>query len=196
LGGLVALGNRDHERVKALCEEGFHLARQVGNTRVTALIAHVLAASAGSQRLPICSARLWGAAESTLDALGIGLGPAERYHYGPYLAAARAQLDEVAWEEAWAEGKAMPLEAAFKQALSGEEPTPAPASREPSSGKRTTVITPREREVALLVAQGLTNRQVATELVLSEHTVAKHISKILKKLGLRSRAQIAAWVVE
>jgi DNA-binding CsgD family transcriptional regulator len=44
-----------------------------------------------------------------------------------------------------------------------------------------------------LVAQDLTNRQIASELILSEHTVATHIRNVLKKLGLRSRTQIAGW---
>jgi len=52
----------------------------------------------------------------------------------------------------------------------------------------------REQEVALLVAQGLTNRQVAAKLVISEHTAATHVRKILKKLGLSSRAQVSAWI--
>jgi DNA-binding CsgD family transcriptional regulator len=54
----------------------------------------------------------------------------------------------------------------------------------------------REEEVAVWVAQGLTNRQIATELSISEHTVATHVRKILNKLGLSSRSRLAAWVTE
>ena len=53
-------------------------------------------------------------------------------------------------------------------------------------------LTPREREVALLVARGLTNRRIASELSVSERTVENHVRKILKKLGLHSRAQISS----
>jgi DNA-binding NarL/FixJ family response regulator len=53
-------------------------------------------------------------------------------------------------------------------------------------------LTRREREVAELVGRGLTNRQIAKELVLSERTVEKHVANILKKLGLHSREQVAA----
>jgi non-specific serine/threonine protein kinase len=56
----------------------------------------------------------------------------------------------------------------------------------------TETLTRREQEVALLVARGLTNRQIALDLSISEHTVANHVRKILKKLGLRSRAQISS----
>jgi DNA-binding NarL/FixJ family response regulator len=47
--------------------------------------------------------------------------------------------------------------------------------------------------VALLVGRGLTNRQIAQELSISEHTVANHVRKILNKLGLRSRIQISSF---
>jgi DNA-binding NarL/FixJ family response regulator len=48
--------------------------------------------------------------------------------------------------------------------------------------------------VALLVADGLTNRQIGAELVISERTVDRHVENILSKLNVRSRAQIAGWV--
>ncbi len=57
-------------------------------------------------------------------------------------------------------------------------------------------LTTREREVAVLVAQGKTSREIAAVLVISERTAEVHVSNILGKLGLTSRAQIAAWVVE
>jgi DNA-binding NarL/FixJ family response regulator len=55
------------------------------------------------------------------------------------------------------------------------------------------VLTPREREVLTLVAQGLSNPDIAQQLFLSEHTVHRHLANILRKLGLSSRAAAAAW---
>ena len=52
----------------------------------------------------------------------------------------------------------------------------------------------REAEVARLVADGLSNKQIGSRLLISEHTVDSHIRNILSKLGFGSRAQIAAWV--
>jgi non-specific serine/threonine protein kinase len=57
-------------------------------------------------------------------------------------------------------------------------------------------LTPREREVALLVARGYTNRKIARELVISEETATVHVKHILHKLQFASRSQIAAWVVD
>lgn len=57
------------------------------------------------------------------------------------------------------------------------------------------LLTPREREVAALVAGGLTNRRIAADLAIAQRTVEAHIESILLKLNLRSRAQIAAWSV-
>ncbi|HEY3063796.1 MAG TPA: LuxR C-terminal-related transcriptional regulator [Chloroflexota bacterium] len=56
-------------------------------------------------------------------------------------------------------------------------------------------LTPREREVAAPVARGLTNREIAEELVITPGTVGTHIEHILARLNLRSRAAIAAWWV-
>ena len=57
-------------------------------------------------------------------------------------------------------------------------------------------LSDREREVAMLVARGFSNRQIASELIVSERTVDSHVSHILRKLSLVSRAQIAAWAVQ
>ena len=55
-------------------------------------------------------------------------------------------------------------------------------------------LTPREREVAELVAQGLTNRMIAARLYLSERTAQNHVQHILTKLDLSNRSQIAVWI--
>ncbi|HAT45573.1 MAG TPA: DNA-binding response regulator, partial [Ktedonobacter sp.] len=57
-------------------------------------------------------------------------------------------------------------------------------------------LTEREREVAALIAQGKSNREIADELVVSYRTVETHVGTILSKLAFSSRAQIAVWAVE
>ena len=70
-------------------------------------------------------------------------------------------------------------------------PLPREVARQAFGG-----LTPREREVAALIAQGKTSREMADLLVVSERTAEVHVSNILGKLGFTSRAQIAAWAVE
>jgi DNA-binding NarL/FixJ family response regulator len=85
----------------------------------------------------------------------------------------------------------MSLEQAIEYALS------VSAVESPDNGtRRPADLTPRESEVAALVAQELTNRRIAEELSISERTVATHVHKILKKLNLRSRVQVSAWAME
>lgn len=195
LGGLVYLGRDDHGRVKALCDEGLNVARQLGHTHATVLLLHVRAASAGSQGQPVRSARLWGAAESLLDTLGLTLGPAERYHYGPYIAAAKDQLDETSWGAAWAEGREMTAEQAVEYAVSEKE-SEVSAPEEVRVDQPIPEITKREKEIAALIACGLSNREIASEFTISERTVEKHIANVLKKLDLPSRYQVAIWMRE
>jgi non-specific serine/threonine protein kinase len=57
-------------------------------------------------------------------------------------------------------------------------------------------LTKREREVAALVADGLSNRDIAARLVISRRTVEAHVEHILTKLGFSSRTQIATWMAQ
>ena len=57
-------------------------------------------------------------------------------------------------------------------------------------------LTGREREIAGLIAGGLSNGDIADKLVLSKRTVEKHVANILSKLGLTSRAQIVRWAMD
>jgi DNA-binding NarL/FixJ family response regulator len=128
--------------------------------------------------------------------IGAPLSSEGRLYFERNMVAARAQLGEAAWEAAFAQGMAMKLEEAVEYALSEDEPSMI-ASRTPEQTSATahpSALTRREREVAKLVARGLTNRQIAEELVLSERTVENHVSNILKKLKLSSRSEVAAWV--
>ncbi|MFI8301768.1 response regulator transcription factor [Streptomyces nigra] len=58
-----------------------------------------------------------------------------------------------------------------------------------------TALTLREREVARLIAQGLSNREIAARLVIARRTAESHVENILNKLGFHSRTQIATWVI-
>ena len=89
-------------------------------------------------------------------------------------------------------------EQAIEYSLSAEENVlPPQVARRPDRSSATlALLTHREEEVAILVSRGLTNRQIASELFISEHTVATHIARILKRLALSSRSRLSAWVAE
>ena len=93
-------------------------------------------------------------------------------------------------------GRATPLLPALRR-LAQRKPSPRTGWQVPVSGpgETTPALTPRELDVLKLVAQGLSNSDIARRLVLSEHTVHRHLANILRKLGLSSRAAAAAWGV-
>ncbi|HEV2258479.1 MAG TPA: response regulator transcription factor [Streptosporangiaceae bacterium] len=76
------------------------------------------------------------------------------------------------------------------------EDKPAPTPAPPVKSAPDTELTNRQLEIARLIAGGLTNRQIADRLFLSERTVETHITNILNKLGLNSRVQLSRWLAE
>ncbi|TMS00811.1 ATP-binding protein [Nonomuraea basaltis] len=106
---------------------------------------------------------------------------------------ARAALGEVLVGVLWAEGTAMTADQAVACALDGALPEPSAEPVVPAGQESR--LTPREREIADLVARGLSNRAIADELVISPATAARHVANILAKLGFSTRTQIAAWVI-
>ena len=92
----------------------------------------------------------------------------------------------------------MTVEAAIEYALAGDDSSTFSTRtlEQTSSTAHTPALTRREREVASLVAQGLTNRQIASELVIGERTVETHVRNLLKKLGLSSRDQVTVRMSE
>jgi DNA-binding CsgD family transcriptional regulator/Tfp pilus assembly protein PilF len=195
---LAALTQNDHERVRALSQESLKLLQKAEDKQHIPDCLEIMAGGAGAQGKAQRAARLWGAAEAMREDIGVSLQPEDRKLLDPYLAAARSSLGEVAWQTALAEGRAMMPEQAIEYSLSAEKPDlPPPADRRSDRSSATLVpLTPREEEVAVLVSRGLTNRQIASELFISEHTVATHIAKILKRLALSSRSRLSAWVAE
>ncbi len=87
-------------------------------------------------------------------------------------------------ERCHARARAMTTDEAIAYALADALPSGAPAE----------VLTPRQQEVALLVAEGMSNREIAAQLQLSVRTVETHVNTVLTRLGLHSRVQLAGWV--
>jgi len=92
------------------------------------------------------------------------------------------------WYEIWRPA----LDRAIAFALADAEAHRALGAVSPSHGSQ---LSEREREVARLVAKGLTSREMAVRLTVTERTVNTHLERIREKLGVRSRAQITAWLL-
>lgn len=106
---------------------------------------------------------------------------------------ARAAIGDSAFDASFAQGGELPLEELLDDAL--EERQAPPAGRE-RRAQASTGLTRRELEVADLVADGLSNKEIAASLVISLRTAEAHVEHILSKLGFSSRSQVAAWVTE
>ena len=201
--GTIALVRADYEGAVLPLRESLRLGWETDYKVTIQFSFNGLACVAAGLEQPVRAARLWGAVEAMQEAYGVHVTAIARtiLNHEARLAAARSQLEEEAWSRAWAQGKAMPLERAIEYVLSEEEEDDSPApvavpEQQPPADGPTERLTRREREVALLVARGLPNRQIAQELSISERTVENHVHKILKKLGFSSRAGIAAWVAQ
>ena len=114
----------------------------------------------------------------------MGREPYWQRHVDAAMAMARAALSDQAAREATEAGERMTLAQAIAYSLR------SPAAEDDSP------LSQRERDVATLTAEGLTNRGIAVRLSISERTVETHLLHIRTKLDLRTRAQVAAWAVE
>jgi DNA-binding CsgD family transcriptional regulator len=99
---------------------------------------------------------------------------------------------------AWAQGRALSLDEAVTYALADNEPSvpDATAARQAGTVTDPGPLSPRELEVAALVARGLSNREIATQLGITERTSGAHVEHILDKLDFASRTQIGVWAAE
>ena len=194
--GMIYLLRGDHDRAAPPFEESLLLQKDLKHKTTIYFGLGGMAGVAALRGQAARAAKLMGASEALRQEIGISVTPeaSPYYDYDRYLAAAHAGLGEAAFDSAWSEGRAMSADRAVEYALSAEDTSPRSVAEVPA--KPTEFLTPREEEVALLVARGLTNRRIARELSISEHTVANHVARILRKLGLASRSQITTWVVE
>jgi DNA-binding CsgD family transcriptional regulator len=113
----------------------------------------------------------------------------------------RKALGEERYRAAFNHGAAFSVAEAARYAVGDAPaltPTEAPARRPADAAKALVAegLTRREAEVAVLIAEGLSNRQIAERLVIAQRTAEGHVERILAKLGVRSRASVASWVVK
>jgi predicted ATPase/DNA-binding CsgD family transcriptional regulator len=149
-----------------------------------------LALYGGPHKLDV-QVRLCAAAHRLRLSARVPPPPAERSDLERQLARARAMLGQMAFESAWNAGGAAPLERIVADALS----PPAAATSTGARGGRGEALTTRERQVALLLVRGASDKQIARTLTITEGTAGLHVHHVLAKLGLRSRVQVADRVI-
>ncbi|MFC9841065.1 ATP-binding protein [Rhodococcus sp. NPDC127530] len=188
----LAVWQTDHSQASRLLEHSVRLARVVDDRLNAALSLEALAWIAAADHLDRRAAALLGAA-SALSQTVVGTTvavPTLLTYHDECVRQARRALGVQVFEEEVRRGEAMTVDNALAYALDERRTASRPRAN------TTTGLTKREQQVAGLVAEGLTNKAIAAQLVISQRTAQGHVEHVLAKLGFTSRAQIAAWVVE
>jgi predicted ATPase/DNA-binding CsgD family transcriptional regulator len=189
--GVVHLVEGDLDGARRHSSESLEVFHQLGNKFALATQLDVVAGIAMAESRPERALRLCGAADGLrASTLSTTSPPWEERARMGVIGPARAALGERA-DAIWEDGQRMALDDAVQYA-SWTPQTPLEATAPSGPGR----LSRREMEVAAMVAQGMTNRRIAEALVLAERTVEGHVERIRRKLGVRSRTQIAVWMVE
>jgi predicted ATPase/DNA-binding CsgD family transcriptional regulator len=188
-------------------QESLVLFHQLGYERGSAEALAGLAEVEAAQGQLEGAIRLWGLAERLREKHGLSLPPVLKPQYERQVQEARLRLGEIAARRSWASGRTMSIE----QALAGvktddhqlNQPNQKREGRKAQSHKAKGEVAPalasltrREVEVLRLVAAGLTNVQIAQQLVLSQRTVNSHLTAIFSKLAVNTRSAATRWAIE
>jgi DNA-binding NarL/FixJ family response regulator len=146
----------------------------------------------------VWAAQIWGAAEILRETMGQPHSPVERLLYESAIKDMHRHLDEQTFTTAYERGRMMSPDQALQEQVSII--SQAPSQSTPVARKMTisnpSGLTSREVEVLRLVAQGLTNDQVANQLIISSRTVDTHLTSIYGKIGVSSRSAATRYAME
>jgi len=188
--GLEALTAREAGRAWPFLTDGLRIAHQIDDRVAQFMFLSGLGCRASAAGEHPLAAQLMGAAETMRASAGAGVNGILAPLMLEARAATEAAIGTVRFGVAIAAGAALGRDEAASLAL-GESMTVASAQL-PEMGAGP--LGKREADVARLVAGGLSNKQIGTQLFISDRTVESHVRSILNKLGFSSRAQIAGWL--
>jgi predicted ATPase/DNA-binding CsgD family transcriptional regulator len=183
----------DRERAEALSREAVVCKHTVDDRLGLTMTLETLASMAADRGSHERAAILLGLAQRVRDSSSLTLIELHRQQHERTVLIIVRGIGQKSFDAAYARGRAMTIDEGVAFAVA-DKPAPKPAPRVKSAPD--TALTPRQLEIARLIADDLTNRQIADRLFLSERTVETHITNILNKLGLNSRVQLSRWLAE
>lgn len=198
-GGRVAYAQGDYPQALALLQESLGLCRELKTARGISACLQLLTQLAGAQRKLEGAVRLFGAVAS-LDETYSFRAPLhnDRADIERSLMAARTELGTQAFAATWAEGRSLTLEQAAEEGLnlaSSLTSDTVPVASHALDTRNSNLGQPlneRELQVLRLIADGLSNHEIADQLVIALSTVKWHINNLFSKLGVHSRTQAIA----
>jgi non-specific serine/threonine protein kinase len=193
--GQLAVADGKYPEARAALRECLVARQDMGSRPRIAHLLEEIAALAAAEMDVERAIQLLGAATRIREAIGERLSPMRQAVVDQRLSPLQQALGPEATRSAWEAGRAMPPERALELALAATQ-TRSTQPGQPAPRQLVAELSPREQQVAALLAEGLTNRQIAERLVVTQRTVASHIEHILEKLGFASRHQVGVWVAE
>jgi predicted ATPase/DNA-binding NarL/FixJ family response regulator len=196
--GVISCADGDLPTADALLRKSLRLRRERDDQEGTAHALEALAGVAVARQEYRHAAVMLGAAGALRARLGLPAAAGHLHRMRQDSLACREALGPAAYEALLAEGaRCSPDEACVREAGAAERKL-RPASEADRSARAPDLgsLTDREREIVGLVARGLADKQVATELCISPRTVDAHLRNVFKKLGVGSRTELAARVLQ
>jgi predicted ATPase/DNA-binding CsgD family transcriptional regulator len=198
LGG-AAFVQDDYAKARSFYEEALAIVRESGEKWYIAACLEGLAGVAAAQGQLEWASHLLGAAAVLHEALGVSI-PLSNRAYERTVDSTRAQLGEEGFAAAWAEGREMTLKQVLAEQGRATPPTvptiPQPTGTATLPPTSPDELTPREVEVLRLLAAGLSNAQMAEQLIISPRTVHAHVRSIYSKLGITSRSAATRYAID
>jgi non-specific serine/threonine protein kinase len=193
----ITYDQRDYKAARGFVEESLAMRAEFGDKVSLGEGLVILAAVHSAEGRLEEAGRLFGAAEAMYEAASAKMEPVVLRIYNQAAPDTRSRLGEDNWRKAHEDGRSMTLEQVMSAVLGGSRGQSAVSPILP--GARSVYpagLTPREVDVLRLVAQGLTNAEVAEKLVVSPNTVNVHMYSILNKLGVTSRTAAARFAMD
>jgi DNA-binding CsgD family transcriptional regulator len=164
--------------------------RRLGMAEAYLLDAECLAIVVNSEGQPGLAIQLFAAVRAERERIGSPRSPGPNMRQA--LEMARQQLGDAEADRWWRDGAARPIDWALERVLDAPLPARPP---DPTTERRGTALSSREMQVLRLIVDAQSNRDIAAALVISEHTVVRHVANIFSKLGIMSRTGAAAFAL-